>query len=124
MRFLLLAGMDDYYLKTFLEKVLEPLGSLRVANANQGMPPGGEEPDGLIIIDAAAVERVEKLVARLRAERPGRRIIVVTASPTWQRARAVFEAGALDYLQKTLTAEEMRAAFQQALRKPLPPWSR
>lgn len=57
---------------------------------------------------------------QLRAERWERRIVVLTASPTWKRARAVFEAGAMDYLPKTLTMMEMREAFQQSLNKPLP----
>ena len=120
MHFLLLNGLEDKRWKALLTEVLRPWGRLSVASASQGIPPGSEEPDGLIIIDATAVERAEKLVARLRLERPERRIVVVTASPTWQRARAAFEAGALDYLPKMGTVEEMRAAFQQVLRKPLP----
>jgi DNA-binding NarL/FixJ family response regulator len=120
MRFLLLYGLDDNFLKDFLIEVLKPLGSLSVASVTEGVPPGAEEPDGLIIIDATAVERAEHLVARLLSERPERRIVVLTASPTWQRARAVFEAGAMDYLPSTLRAEEMRDAFQQALRSPAP----
>jgi DNA-binding NtrC family response regulator len=120
MRFLLLNGSDDDLLKTFLAEALRPLGSVRVAHAEQKIAPDNEEPDGLIIINATAVEHVEQLVAQLRAERPERRIVVITASPTWKRARAAFEAGAIDYLPRTLTIEEMRAAFQQALRKPLP----
>ncbi len=120
MRFLLLNGLDDSFLKDFLTKVLKPFGSLGVASAEDGIPPDAEEPDGLIIIDATVVEWAEQLVARLRMERPERRIVVLTASPTWQRARAVFEAGAMDYLPKTLSVEELREAFQQALHNPLP----
>lgn len=120
MRFLLLNGLDDGFFKDFLTKVVKPLGSLGVVNSEGGLPPDIEEPDGLILIDATVVERAEKLVAHLRLERPERRIVVLTASPTWQRARAVFEAGAMDYLPKTLSTEDLREAFQQALQKPLP----
>lgn len=120
MRFLLLNGLDEDFLKITLAEVLKPLGSLCVVNAGDGIPSGMEEPDGLIIIDATAVERAEQLVARLRSEHLERRIVVLTASPTWQRARAVFEAGAMDYLPKTLKVEELREAFQQALCNPMP----
>lgn len=120
MHFLLLSEFGDGFLQDHLTNVLKPIGSLIVASAEEGVPSGIEEPDGLIIIDATAVERADRLVARLRLERPERRIVVVTASPTWQRARAVFEAGAMDYLPKTLNAYELREAFQQALSNPLP----
>lgn len=120
MRFLLLNGSDDDFSKDFLTEVLKPFGSLKVVPANQGSIPGNEEPDGLIFIDATAVERAERLVAQLRLERPERRIVVLTASPTWKRARAAFEAGAMDYLPKTLPIEELRQAFRQALQNPLP----
>ncbi len=120
MRFLLLNGLDDGFLKELLTKVIKPYGSLSVASAEAGVPSEVEEPDGLIIIDATVVEWAEQLVAQLRLERPERRIVVLTASPTWQRARAVFEAGAMDYLPKTLSIEELDEAFQKALRKPLP----
>lgn len=119
MRFLLLNGLDDGFLKRFLDETLKPLGTLNAVSASHGVPPG-EEPDGLIIVDATAVERPEVMVKQLRAERWERRIVVLTASPSWGRARAAFEAGAMDYLSKSLTMAEMREAFQQALSKPWP----
>lgn len=120
MRFLLLNGSDDDFSKDLLTEVLKPLGSLEAAPASQGSISPDDEPDGLIFIDATAVERAERLVAQLRLERPERRIVVLTASPTWKRARAAFEAGAMDYLPKTLPIEELRQAFRQALQNPLP----
>lgn len=122
MRFLLLDGAEGSYWTTFLADALAPLGTLSVARASQGGPLQEDEPDGLILIDATMVENVEKLVSSLRLERPERRIVVMTASPTWQRARAAFEAGAIDYLPKTLSRDELRGAFEQVLSRPLPPW--
>jgi DNA-binding NtrC family response regulator len=124
MQFLLLNGAEDNYWRMLLARALAPLGTLNVGQAIQGLPPECEEPDGLIIIDATKVEEVELLVSRLRAEKPERRIVVMTASPTWQRARAAFEAGAADYLPKTLPPDELLSSFEQILRKPLPPWPR
>jgi DNA-binding response OmpR family regulator len=120
--FLLLDGAEDNAWKAFLEEALAPLGKLSVAQASQGMPIKGEEPDGIIIIDATIVEDVERLVSSLRAERPERRIVVMTASPTWQRARAAFDAGAVDYLPKTLSQDELRNKFEYILNSSPPPW--
>ena len=122
MQFLLLDGADDSYWKAWLIETLTPLGILRVAPADTGVPNADAEPDGLIIIDATAVEDVEELVSRLRTERPERRIVVVTASPDWVHARAAFEAGAADYLPKTLSPKQLLETFQRLLQRPLPPW--
>lgn len=118
MRFLLLQGDKDSYWSAFLADVIAPLGNLSVAGAPDWTANEEEEPDGLIIVDATNVEQFEKLVSQLCAENPRRRVVVMTASPTWQRARAAFESGAIDYLPKTLPADELRAAFEQLLRQP------
>ena len=122
MRFLLLNGAEENSWKERLATALAPLGTLAVARAGNGLPPGVEEPDGLIIIDSTMVENVDDLVAALRHENPERRIVVMTASPTWQRARSAFEAGAMDYLPKTLQHEELLNTFRQILNRPLSPW--
>ena len=123
MRFLLLNGAEDSRWRIILAEALEPLGPLSVVQASQGLPPG-EGLDCIIIVDATGVEEVEKLVSSLRTEGPERRIVVMTASPTWTRARAAFEAGAIDYLPKTLPPEMLRGAFEQIARRELPPWPR
>ena len=115
MRFLLLQNDKDSYWSAFLADVIAPLANLKVAVAGDWRGTDGEEPDGLIIIDATTVEQVEKLVSRLCAENPQRRVVVMTASPTWQRARAAFESGAVDYLPKTLPVDELRATFEHLL---------
>jgi DNA-binding NtrC family response regulator len=117
MQFLLLQGDKDIYWSAFLANVIAPLGSLNVANADEWTAIGQEEPDGLIIVDTTHIERFEQLVARIYAENPSRRIVVMTASPTWKRARAAFESGAIDYLPKTLPADELRATFEELLRR-------
>lgn len=119
MRFLLLTESDDDFLKDILAETLKPLGSLSVSRIRADALFDAEEPDGLILIDATTVDWPERLVARLRLERPERRIVVLTASPTWQRARAALEAGAMDYLPQTLPADELLTAFRQAIQIPI-----
>lgn len=117
MQFLLLQGDKDSYWSAFLANVLAPLGSLNVAKADDWVATEQEEPDGLIIVDTTHIERFEQLVSRLYAEDSRRRIVVMTASPTWKRARVAFESGAIDYLPKTLPADELRATFEELLRR-------
>ena len=120
MRFLLLQGDKDSYWSAFLADVIAPMGTLGVAVAQEWIAEKEEEPDGLIIVDATNVGQFEKVVSTLCAEKPQRRVVVMTASPTWQRARAAFEAGAIDYLPKTLPADELRNLLKQMLSEPTP----
>ena len=49
-------------------------------------------------------------VARLRAEHPSHRVVVLTTEPSWRSARAAFAAGANDYLPKNLSATALPSA--------------
>lgn len=124
MRFLLIDGTEDNDDRTPLAKTLATLGTVLTTSADAEIPPEADTLDGIIIVDATHIAEVETLVARLRAQRPVRKIVVMTASPTWQRARAAFEAGAIDYLPKIWSLGELRDAFAQVLSRPLPPWPR
>lgn len=114
-------GAADKTWHEWLGATLAPLGNLEAVEVNELMSRKIEK-DGIIIVDATFVDNVDSVVSNLRNERPDSRIVVMTASPTWQRARAAFESGAIDYLPKTMDEEEMLATFQRLLHKPLPPW--
>jgi DNA-binding NtrC family response regulator len=126
MRFLLMNGSSDLEWKMILEDGLAPLGKLDVVKIGdtKDMTDISAEEYGVVIVDATVVEDVEILVSRLRLAQPDCRIVVMTHSPTWQRARSAFEAGAIDYLPKTLSRERLLSSFKQILRKQLPPWPR
>jgi CheY-like chemotaxis protein len=124
MRFLLLNRTEDGPWKIFLEKALAPFGTLNVVRAGPPPPFIGEERYDIIIVDATGVEDAAALVKQLREEESDRRIVVMTASPTWEYARAAFEAGAIDYLPKTWSQRQLQKVFKQILRTPLPPWPR
>lgn len=121
MHFLLLSAPEAEFISKELTEVLEPLGSLTTIWADEETSiEKAIKPGTLIIIDATVVEHFEEMVARLRTEHPERRVVVLTASPTWQRARAAFEAGAIDYLSKSMSWEELRKAFQNASTSTMP----
>jgi DNA-binding NtrC family response regulator len=121
---LLTCGCEDENWQTYLREALSPLGKLRTMEVKEVMNFSEEHKQELVIIDATFTEDVDALVSRIRSARPDRRIVVVTASPTWKRARAAFEAGAIDYLPKSLSKADLQKTFAQIRRKPLPPWPR
>jgi ActR/RegA family two-component response regulator len=124
MRMVLLGTTNDNEWNKALKEALEPLGGIEVLQANRL---GAGEPRSkykVVALDATYVDNIERCVSQLRSEQPDRRIVVLTAAPNWQSARAAFEAGAIDYLPKTLDQSEIRRAFKELKRKRLPPWPR
>src|SRR5947209_6526906 len=98
--------------REWLAATLAPLGKLEAVEVDEAMKQVKEQ-NGIVIVDATFVENVDAVVSSLRTERPDSRIVVMTASPTWQRARSAFEAGAIDYLSKTMDEEEILNTFER-----------
>jgi DNA-binding response OmpR family regulator len=119
-RFLLINGAHDQYWPAVLEAALAPLGILQIGLEQDAARLVQLGIYDLLIVDAT-IENVSLLIGRLRAQRPAPRIMVVTASPTWRRAREAFQAGAIDYVRKSIDTEELRSAVRSALEKTLPP---
>ena len=69
----------------------------------------------LVVIDAdnIRVEKVELCIKDFRHNNSDVPIIVVTASPTWQRARIFFLAGVTDYIRKSLDGEKVSTIFTE-----------
>jgi DNA-binding NtrC family response regulator len=123
-------AVDDYWTNV-LQKTLDPLGDLEACKFNEKREVDAcltsimENAYSMVILDATALEdEVNQPVSSLRTRHPGLRIVVMTASPTWQRARTAFQAGATDYVYKFLPEAELQEVFRQILEKPLPPWPR
>lgn len=122
-RFLLINGSCDLYWAEVLRQALTPLGLLDITTEAQLFSQVDLSTYDLILLDSSAITDVPSLVTTIRSRYTDARLIVVTASPTWRRARAAFKAGAMDYVRKWLDQEQIRAAVQNALQKLLPPWS-
>ncbi len=99
---------------------LAPFGHLQIAPVNEALDLVQQQPQRLIIVDAACVQDAPALVARIRALRPGARVVIATASPTWRRAREAFQAGATDYIRRSLSKQELQETFANALNKTPP----
>jgi DNA-binding NarL/FixJ family response regulator len=98
------------------------LGKLEVLPEKEAMQHILQYKYDVIIVDAAAVGNEVLLISRVRAQQPQARIVVVTASPTWRRAREALRAGAMDYISKSLSEREFLSAFKDVLARIPLPW--
>lgn len=116
--FLLVGEKAESQWPLVLEQALSPLGKLYIVS-EQTMAKRGIHPDcDVIIIDAGVVEDAVTLVASLHQQQPQARIIVATASPTWQRAREILKAGAVDYIYKSLDEKQLQSEIRAVLEAP------
>ena len=113
--FLIVGDASDPHGLQVLQDALSTLGNIVTA-------PEGELTNLLqgwsydvAIVDAGAVTDAEDLVTKILKAQPSTRVVVITALPHWKIARAVFRAGATDYLRKSQNSQETRAVFAQLL---------
>ena len=82
--------------------VLEELGEFAVCSETLL----DEDPHiicDLIVVDASGLKmRLIERVIWLRCRYPNVPIVVITASPTWRRARDMIQAGASDYISRSM----------------------
>ncbi len=114
--FLLVSDSPDDYGNQVLREALVPLGSLQVASEGELARSLQEQTCDIVIVDAGAVRSASEMVSQIRKLDPDTRIVVVTASKHWKVARGIFRAGAMDYLFKSLSKEEILASFQRVLK--------
>lgn len=114
--FLLIDNAQSHHWQMMLREVLAPLGSLAVAGEDEAVRLVMSRQFDLIVVDAA-VQSVPLLVARVRAQHPWGSIVVASADPSWLKAREAFQAGASDYIGKTLDRAETLASIRAVLKK-------
>ncbi len=113
---LVVSNRPDSAWLQMVSDALQSLGKLQVASEQEASVRIKVQGYDLMIVDATAVSSdIATLVARLREDRPDVPIVVVTASPTWQRARRVFLAGATDYIRRSFDGERILASCQEIL---------
>jgi DNA-binding NarL/FixJ family response regulator len=62
----------------------------------------------MLVVDASGLQmELAERVAWLHGRFPRVPIVVLTSSPTWRRARAVLQAGAADYMRRSLEDERL-----------------
>lgn len=102
---LLVGAQEDSPWALVLADALAPWASLHVVPKDKVLQVLGQAKYDLIIVDATRVEQVSTLVAHLYDRYPHMPVVVGTMSPTWRRAREAIQAGAVDYIRKSLNKE-------------------
>lgn len=90
-----------------IAKGLETLGKLTIlTECGLGVLGEAEEPYDMFLLDASGLQmELAERVAGLHGRFPQIPIVVLTSSPTWRRARAVLQAGASDYMRRSMEIE-------------------
>ena len=97
-------------------QILAQMGEIRLVWAQDTAVACQEGCYDIALIDTSALaENAADLVAELADCQDNLPIVVVTTSPTWQRAREVFLAGATDYVRRTFDEEKLRHLCQSAI---------
>jgi len=120
--FLLVGNQDDSPSFYVLTKALTTLGELEILSKKEAMGRIQASEYSIIIVDATILDSEMLLISQIRTQRPDARILVLTASPTWRRAREAMKAGAMDYLSKSLNGQEYLNTFRDILDRTPTPW--
>jgi len=119
--FLLISRKEETAWSLVLSQALKPWGKLEITLEMDAIRWIAQyRCDAVVIVDATVVDDVPALISRLRDQCPQIRIVIATASPTWQRAREVLRLGAVDYIRKSLDKEEFSVAIKDILGRSLP----
>ena len=113
--FLVVGDRSDRSDLQVLQDALHTLGHLAVSSECDLEGELENRSYDTAVVDAGAVAKPEDVIRRILSVQPHVKIVVITASPHWKIARAVFRAGATDYLRKSQNIQEVRATFAQML---------
>ena len=98
-----------------LQEALSSLASLTVVSEDEACESLMQKSYDMILIDETGLPDVLSLITPIRHQQPDAKIIVGAAMPDWRMARAILGAGALDYLNKAKSAQELRSIFMKML---------
>lgn len=117
--FLIVGDTSDPSGLQVLQDALHELGQLAISSECDLKSHLEKESYDTAVVDAGAVSDPEDVVRKIHGVQPHAQVVVITASPHWKIARAVFRAGATDYLRKSRNSQEIRASFAQMLNLPI-----
>lgn len=112
---ILLIGTADAYWRQLLVETAGAYMAITALTFEDALVTLQQQPYLLTILDAGAVGRVGAAISQIKALQPRMVVLVVTASPTWTRAREAFRAGAVDYVRKPNQRAELDDLVRNAL---------
>jgi DNA-binding NtrC family response regulator len=107
------------YWKPMVGKIQTAMGPVEIVLEDQATEKGLTKKCDLVVFDVSEVANLPSLIDSIREYQPECRILIVTAAPTWKKAREALRHGATDYIRKPSNSEEMITAFRTALQAPL-----
>lgn len=103
-----------------LDQAVSPLGKLEISSSS-----GLCEQDlchvAILFVDASYVPDIVSFIKGAHQTCPHLPVVVVTASPTWKRAREAIQAGAIDYIRKLSDVAELQRIVYNVLQSSTPP---
>jgi DNA-binding NtrC family response regulator len=119
--FLVIGNPEEFPPWSTVLNALTALGKVEILPRKEAMEQIPVYHYDMVIIDATMLDSELLLLSEIRSLQPHTRLLVLTASPTWRRARDILKAGAMDYLSKSLSEKEYLNTFLEILdRTPLP----
>ncbi len=95
--------------------VLSQLAEISIATEDQALGAILQDPYHAIIVDSLSVGSLTDFIDRVLERQVDAKVIVITASPTWRMTREVLQAGAYDYINKSLSPKELFTVFKRVL---------
>jgi predicted nucleotide-binding protein/DNA-binding response OmpR family regulator len=111
-RFLLITDLSKESWLNVIQEALTPLGDVEVEGENRAVSLIQKGRYRAIIIDATHTKDASRLLVRIRKEYRNIKVVVATASPDWREARQVFRLGAIDYIYRSMTVDDLRSRFR------------
>ncbi len=115
LNFLLISDSPDDRGNQVIQEALKAIGSLEVASETKMFSHLQKQTYNLVIVVAGAITSASEIVSQVQKLNPYARIVVITASPHWKIAKAVIQAGAVDYLEKSLDKDSVLTSFRKIL---------
>lgn len=103
-----------------LDQAITPLGTLEISSSS-GLCEQDLHHVAILFVDASYVPDIVSFIRGAHQLCPNLPIIVVTASPTWKRAREAMQAGATDYIRKSSDVAELHRIVYNVLQSSTPP---
>lgn len=120
-RFLFIHSAENQSFGQTLKHVLAPYGTLEIVSWDE-LISSQTDLYTLIFLDAGVLadttqadDNLPQFVSHVCQRFATAKVIVVTTSPTWRRARESLQAGAVDYIRQTLDEDRLRADLGHSL---------
>lgn len=112
----IVAGEESEWIH-IVEQSWRPYGRIQIMAETAVVPPcSATPPPTLFLIDASNVNLdVIQLIKKLTAQYSSVPVVLATASPTWQQARAALHAGAVDYVKRTIDSQSLQTLFAELI---------